>query len=405
MLPEIEAIDLGGGTAVHCLPTDCAPVVRMEIVIDAGRLKEDFPLQSRAAAALLKDGSKKYSREEISSIADRSGGVISIHAGLEFASIQLHCLESELQPLLDIIKDILLHPTYSEKSLRKYIRRKKNRLREDLSINQVLAYRVLTERLFGKDHPYGYNSTEEMYDLLTTDTLKSFHRKHYLTGNMSVFLSCQQPHRVLKQLKAVWKDLPAGKTPDRQFHLAPAPGGRHDVKAVNYNQASIRLGKNLFPRNHVDFAGIYFVNTMLGGYFGSRLNREIRERQGLTYNVFSTIETFKTAGFFLAGCETSILNSERVLDLIQLEIERLRKGLIMPGEIHMVRNYLFGFLISMLDGPINTIELYKVLLTEGGGPASFDQMIKTFRETDEEEVVRLAKKYLTEEDMQAVIVH
>jgi len=403
-LPEFGILKLTGGTEVHYLQTTQSPVVRMEITIDAGRMKEEFPLQSRAAAALLKDGSKHFSREQISSITDRTGGAVSITAGLEFASILVHCLEEHVDKIFEIIEDILLFPSYTAKDLRKYIQRRKNRLKQDLSINEILAYRKLTEELFGSEHPYGYNSTAEKYENITLSSLKDFHELHYRSGNMKVFLTCQHPLEISEKLNKVWAKIPAGYTLDKSFHLPPASGGKTEIKAATYSQASIRVGKRLFPRNHPDFAGMYFLNTLLGGFFGSRLTSEVREKQGLTYNVFSTVETFKTAGFFLAGCETQVLNVDRVVDLLFLEFEKLKMGLIPHAELRLVKNYLFGFFISMLDGPVNTMELYKLLISEGGNLSSFDNMIKGIKEMDEEKVVKLAQKYLKSEDMRLVIV-
>ena len=403
-LPEFGKLSLPGGSEVHYLKTEYSPVVRMEIIVDAGRLKEDFPLQSRATAALLKDGSKNFSREQISEIADRTGGSISITAGLEFASILIHCLESQIDKILEIIEDILLYPSYNQKHLRKYIQRRKNRLKEDLSINEVLAYRKLTEQLFGSNHPYGYNSTAEKYDQISLSSLKEFHQMHYRSGNMKVFLACQHPLEIGEKLTKLWSKIPAGYTLDYDFEIPEVKGGKSEVKAVNYTQASIRIGKKLFPRNHPDFAGMYFLNTVLGGFFGSRLTSEVREKQGLTYNVFSTIETFKMGGFFLAGCETKILNVDRVVDLLFLELEKLRMGLVPESELQLVKNYLFGFFTSMLDGPVNTMELYKLLITEGGSLASFDKMINNFRKIDGDTVVNLANKYLNVDEMRLVIV-
>ncbi|TVQ43233.1 MAG: insulinase family protein [Saprospirales bacterium] len=403
-LPEFGKFDLPGGSEVHYLQTAYSPVVRMEIIIDAGRLKEDFPLQSRATAALLKDGSKNFSREQISEIADRTGGSISITAGLEFASILIHCLESQIDKILEIVGDILLYPSYSQKHLRKYIQRRKNRLKEDLSINEVLAYRKLTEELFGPNHPYGYNSTANKYDRISLSTLKEFHQMHYRSGNMKVFLSCQHPLEIGEKLNQLWSNIPAGYTLDNTFETPAIAGGKTEVKAANYAQASIRVGKKLFPRNHPDFAGMYFLNTVLGGFFGSRLTAEVREKQGLTYNVFSTIETFKMGGFFLAGCETKILNVDRVVDLLFLEFEKMRMGLVPDPELQLVKNYLFGFFTSMLDGPVNTMELYKLLITEGGNLESFDSMIEDFRKMDGNALVNLANKYLKTDEMRLVIV-
>ena len=403
-LPQVGRSQLSGGSDIYFLQTSYASVVRLEIVIDAGRLKESQPLVSRAAAAMLKDGSRHYSREEISRIADETGGSISINAGLEYASIQLYCLENHIDTMLHLIRDMLLNPLYNEKGLIKYIQKKKNQLLQDLSINEILAYRKLTEMLFGPRHPYGYNSTGAMYDALDPTVLKEFHKSHYKSGNMQLYLCCRQPEFIIEKLDRVWRELPDGATSDIHFELSPSFEKFNALAAANNSQSSVRIGKRLFSRDNPDFAGMYFVNTLLGGFFGSRLVHQIREKRGLTYNIYSSIETFRKDGFFIAGCETSPHRTEQVAELILLEMDKLREGLIPEAEILLVKNYLFGFFISTLDGPLNTIEMIKVLTTEGNGLHSFYQMIEEFKNINIDRVRELAERYLKSIDMTLVKV-
>lgn len=403
-LPIVGKATLSGGSEVYHLQTPHAAVIRLEILINAGRLKETQPLVSRAAAAMLKDGSMHYSREEISRIADETGGSISINAGLEYASIQLYCLEEHIDTMLHLIRDMLVNPLYSNKGLKRYIQKKKNQLLQDLSINEILAYRKLTEMLFGPRHPYGYNSTRAMYDNIDPTVLEEFHQTHYKTGNMQLYLCCRKPEFIIEKLERVWRELPGGATSDLDFKLCPSEEKYAIVPAANHSQSSVRIGKRLFARDNPNFAGMYFVNTLLGGFFGSRLVHQIREKRGLTYNIYSSVETFRKDGFFIAGCETSPHRTDQVAELILLEIEKLRVGLIPEAEILLVKNYLFGFFISTLDGPLNTIEMIKVLTTEGGGLPSFYQMITEFKNMDIDRVREITGMYLKSTDMTLVKV-
>lgn len=403
-LPPIGIEYLSGGSPLYFIQTVDAPIVRLEITIDAGRLKEPHPLVSRASSAMLKEGTKRFDREEMTLLTDESGSVINISSGLEFASIQLYCLENKLDLMLEIIGEMLMKPSYLEERLRKYIRRKKNQLKEDLSINEILAYRKLTELLFGSDHPYGYNSSPEMYDSIKTTDLRKFHSTHYRKGNMKLFICCKDTNLVIGKISQLWKQLPEGSTADKIFFNQENEMERVDLKATQSVQASIRMGKTLFPRSHPDFPGMYFVNTLFGGFFGSHLVNEVREKLGLTYNIFSTVETFRTSGLFLAGCETDIYSTEKVIELIFLEMEKMRSGQIDPSEMTLVRNYLFGHFISTLDGPINTMELMKVFITEGAGLDSFYNMMSEFAKMDMDRVIELSQKYLNEHQMKIVVV-
>ncbi len=403
-LPEIATEYLPGGSPVHYIKTPYAPVVQLEIAVDAGRLKERAPLVSRASAALLKDGTLRYSREEISSIADRTGGTINIQAGLEYASIQIYCLEEQVDILLDLARDMLLFPLYRPEDLRKYVRKRKSRLKRDLTVNEVLGYRKLTEMIFGPTHPYGYNSTAELYDALEDTQLSHFHREHYRTGNMQVFLCCRNPGHILRKLEGIWSGLEGGRSEDRQFELHPSRATFAEVAAVKKGQASIKMGLGMFPRKHPDFAGIYFLNTLLGGFFGSRLIHLIRESEGLAYSVFSSVETFRTSGFFVVGCETSSYRATRVIDLVLSELQRLKTEQVTEDEILLVKNYLFGLFTSMLDGPLNTMELLKGLITEGAGVPSFYRMMDEFKDMDAGRISALAEQYFKVEEMKTVLV-
>src|SRR5690606_33229750 len=127
------------------------------------------------------------------------------------------------------------------------------------------------------------------------------------------------------------------------------------------HQAAIRMGRRLFPESHPDFPGMFVLNTVLGGYFGSRLMMEIRENQGLTYGIYSSVDSFARDGVFYISTETATDQVDKMLAAIRVEVDRLRRELIPDDELTMARNYLMGHLMTQIDGPISSLDYIKTM--------------------------------------------
>jgi predicted Zn-dependent peptidase len=101
------------------------------------------------------------------------------------------------------------------------------------------------------------------------------------------------------------------------IHVAESSIGYFEMDGPQSHQAAIRIGRRLFTQQHPDWNGLYVLNTILGGYFGSRLMAEIRENLGLTYGIYSGVDSFSEDGCFYISTETTTDNIKTVIQAIR----------------------------------------------------------------------------------------
>ena len=149
---------------------------------------------------------------------------------------------------------------------------------------------------------------------------------------------------------------------------------------------------------------IFEINTIFGGYFGSRLMSNIREDKGLTYGIYSSLATLKHSGIFSIQTDTNLENLDVCLREIYFEMERLQTETIPKEEIKLARNYLLGKFLGRTDGPFNKIEVFKSYFIENLPINKFEEFVETIRQTDALSLQKLAQKYFTKDSMCEVVV-
>ncbi len=160
----------------------------------------------------------------------------------------------------------------------------------------------------------------------------------------------------------------------------------------------------MFSRRHPDYNGVYVLNTILGGYFGSRLMANIREKRGFTYNIYSTADAMLHDGCLYVATEVNNGKVKATIKQIFAEMQRLREEPAPVAELEMVRNYLLGMLLNGLDGPLNISDVIKTLVTEELPLDAFDALVHTIRTITPEQLQVLAQRYLQEQDFWVVTV-
>ncbi len=395
---------LSNGIPVYDINMGALPVVKIEIVFFAGRPFEKKHLAARTTASLLREGSEKYSSAEIANAFDFYGGSLSIPVNMDTSNVLVYSLTRHLDKLLPIVADILTRPSFPQKELDVYVARAKKRLQLDLSKNDVIAYRTITEKIFGEEHPYGYNSTPETYAALTREDLFAHFEENYTAGNCMVIVSGDTGELLRNKLEKYIGRIPRGPGSEAFLPSVKPSPQKLKIDRPDSVQTAIRIGRRLFNRKHPDFNGMYVLNTILGGYFGSRLMENIREQKGYTYNIYSTHDAFLFDGYFYVGTEAGKDFVEQTTREIYQEMKRLQTEPVGADELEMVRNYLLGNLLTNLDGPFNVAEVVKTFVQEGLSLDDFDNLIGTIKNIGEEEIRSLAAKYLGPAEMIEVVV-
>ena len=178
----------------------------------------------------------------------------------------------------------------------------------------------------------------------------------------------------------------------------------HYIERDNAIQSAIRIGRPMFNKTHPDYAGMQVLNTILGGYFGSRLMKNIREDKGFTYGIGSAAVSLLNEGYFFIASEVGAEVCEEALVEVYKEMEILCREPVPDEELQMVKNYMLGSFLKSIDGAFNLADRWKGIMFYNLGYDYYNRFINTVSAISSAEVMMLAQKYLSREDMCELVV-
>ena len=330
------------------LPT---AVLRVEMIWDAGRPYEPKPLVGALTDELLLEGTRHRPTAALDAYFEQFGTHPDQADLMDTANLGLSTIVRHAGNTLPVLAEIIAEPALAEDRFRRIIRRRRQRLRENLADNDTLAYRLISEFTYGAEHPYGYNSTGELYAALTVEDVRAYHASHYHAGNGTLLVIGQVDATVERLLDDTFGQLPTGpRAPRPTLPDAPTDPGIFQLRKPRAGQTMIRRSRPGVDIHHPDYPALAVLETVYGGYFGSRLMRNIREDKGLTYGIDSDLETYRFAGALTVAADVANENLELVRGEIATEARKLRQDLIPAPELDMVRAYLTGSIAMQLDG-------------------------------------------------------
>jgi zinc protease len=405
-LPLVQSHRLDNGIPLHLIAVDQQPVLRLECVFEAGTWHEQVPGSAFFSMKMLSEGTTSRSSAQISEYADRYGAFLELNSGPDRASIVIHCLTKFLPEVLPLLSDILNEPIFPQKELDDLRNITLQNLRVNYEKSAYLAGVLFREKLFGADHPYGRSQRPEAVEQLTREGVVAFYERVIRNRQFQIILAGQATenevlliNRALGQQAIQTDSLPgfSGSTPIDNY--SPMLAEKPDSV-----QSSIRLGRRLFTRAHPDFFKMLVTNEILGGYFGSRLMKNIREEKGFTYGISSNMPSFRRDGYFLIGTDVNKENTQETLDEIRKEIQLLQAELVSDDELETVKNYMAGEFVGSLNTPFEIADRYKVILLDAM-PADFlTTYIQKIRAVTPSDIMESANQYLAVDNLSEVVV-
>jgi predicted Zn-dependent peptidase len=404
-LPEIIQYTLDNNVRVAESNIGLQDIVKVDILFHVGRVMEDKWMASRATAYMLRNDTALRSAKEVEELLDFYGTSIKMASGMDYSYISFVSLNKFFDKVSSLVQEMLYQPKFSQEELKKFQKTGTEKLKIDLSKNDITAYREHTALLFGNNHPYGYNSNIEDLNKLTIADIQHHFDNYYGSDNCIIVISGKITPEIRKQVAEKFGKInKISKTKPYQESHANLTNHRVEIKSKNNLQVAMRMGKKLFSRMHEDNPHFYMLNTILGGYFGSRLMSEIREKKGYTYNIYSNMDQMIHDGYFYISSEMDPKYIEKSIKAIYIEIDRLKAEQISDGELKMVKNYVMGSMLNLLDGPFNVGSYIRMIKTNELEPSFYDGFIDKILSTSKSDIQEMAIKHFDKSQMLEVIV-
>ncbi|UCH65685.1 MAG: insulinase family protein, partial [Ignavibacterium sp.] len=302
--PDYELLTLDNNLDVHFIKKETLPIIRANIVINAGSVYE--PLDNRGISNLLArcidEGAGKYDSLELSEQFDLLGSQFSIHNNSDTIQISLQSLKENFYKALKLVAMILTEPHFKHKDFEREKRITLTRLKQLNDDPDYLASTSFKYHLFGEHNPYAFPVIGLHKDItrITNKEIVSHYSEFVRPGNAFMIVvgdvSKIGLKKNLNKIFSLWSS--------NQTETGYDSSEKSDEKIVyivdkkDSVQTEIRTGYHAKGRNAEDYFAKHILNTILGGQFTSRINLNLRERNGYTYGAGSNFNYYKNNAYF-----------------------------------------------------------------------------------------------------------
>lgn len=407
-LPAAASFRLPNGLTVFWIERRSLPVVSANLIVLGGSEcnPPGLPGLASFAAEMLDEGTLGRSPLEIAADRDRIGATLYTGSSMDMAYTALGVLAKNLEPAFELASDILLRPAFAGAEIERVRHDRLTHIQQQTDSPGILATKVFHGAVYGSRHPYGHLEigTEASNRAVAAGDIAGFYRARYTPSSAALVVSgavAPEELRALAERYFGGWDGAAGAGAD----VGPAPQASPRVLVVDRPGASqtvLRVGHAGPRRAHPDQIAIDVMNTILGGLFSSRINRNLRERNGYTYGASSAFVFRRGPGPFIVGTSVDARATAPAVAEIFREIDGMRQGPVTPGELSMAQDAIARSLPGLFETTAIAASSIGQIFLYGLDPDHYRNLPERIRAVTAEDVQRAARRHLDPE--KAVVV-
>lgn len=401
---------LRNGVPVSVIEAPGLGAIRIDFVFSAGQWHQARKLQALFANRMLREGCRGYSATEFAERLDYYGAWLDLSVAMNRSFVTLYTLKKHFANTIELVHRMLTEPTYDEKQFNTIRANNKAQQLVNLKKGEVIAMRALRRSIYGDAHPCGTQVHPEDYDTLQLSDAVSFYHQHYGSHTCHIYISGDVDNSLLSQVESLFGNEEWGTSKTGNSEKLISDDNNAHPSSLSFQlegaaQDSIRMGTLLMDVNDPDYLSTRILATVLGGYFGSRLMKNIREEKGYTYHIGADLITNTSLAMLMIHCEAQAGKSNEVIEEIRQEMYRLQTEPISNEELRMVCNYMTGEICRNYESAFSLADAYIFMHHLGLPQTHLEHTVEAIRTIDATRLQQLAQQYLRPENLHSVVVH
>lgn len=396
-----EKIELSNGTIIFWMRDVKDVSVKLDVEWNAGSKFQSKKLVASFANKLLLSGSENHTAKQIAEEVDFFGGYTQLEIDKDHAGCVIYGLTDNFKGIFNCFTKAFENCEFPASEFAKQRDISLNKFKVESQKVKDLCRKTFTQNLYGPESSYGQVAEESDFHALQREDLQVYFKEFYAFAPI-LFLTGNVSDDMIDLIKS-WA-LSFAPAPKVAFSQAfNQTKGRIVKEKKDALQAAIRIGRMMFDKNHKDYYHFQVLNTILGGYFGSRLMTNIREDKGYTYGIGSGMAVLQDAGYFFISTEVGADVKEKALEEIFIELDKLKNELVADDELTKVKNYMLGEFLRQADGPIAMMETFKNIYFNDLKDTYYSDFIQAIQACTSLDLKDLAERYFVKEEMLVVI--
>ena len=396
-LPVPSTFTLKNGLKVYLIQDSNLPVLAATMVSRAGGEGNpaDKPGLASFTAAMLGEGTMRYSATELAEAAERLGTGVGAFAGMDSSSASVSVLTTRSDAALDLLADVIQHPAFKDADINRIRKQRVLGIQQEADSVSAIAGRVGPHLLYG-EQPYGFTSsgTTASVEAISQDELKSFWAGHYGPADSALVFAGDIKEAEARALAEKhfggWTGTakgevtlpPAPAAPTQKLVIVDKPGSPQTALSA------IDLG---VARTSPDLETIQVMNYTLGGSFGSRINMNLREEHGYTYGARSGFNFYREGGPFTAGALVKTDVTAPATKELLLELKRMIAEPATPAELKMAKDALVQSIPAQFETTAATAAAMSSIFVYNRPLDYFSKLPEKYTAVTADDVQRVAK--------------
>lgn len=304
--PNYKETILSNGLKVYLIQDNEQPEITLHLMLGGGQnLDGNKPGLADMTTSLMTKGAGKRNALEIAQKLDGIGAGVSASAGQDAISVTGSSLTSHFDEMFEVFADVVLSPKFPKDEFEKLLDQALAGVKMRKSNSGQIASLLATLATFGPEHPYAKFSTEASLKSITLDDIKNYYKSTFMPNNATLaVIGDFNEKELIKALEARFKKWEKGTLPKLDVpEPKPLSRGVYFVPRAGSKQSSVVISAITVPKNSPDYLALRLTGALMGGGFGSKLFRTLREKYSFTYSPFARHTGYKFANMFNAGSE------------------------------------------------------------------------------------------------------
>ncbi|MCR4659178.1 MAG: insulinase family protein [Bacteroidales bacterium] len=414
MIPAIAALQprqvaMPNGNSLNLFASGSIDMLKVDFAFEAGSVYQSRPLIAAAAVKLLTEGSRSHSAQEVAEFMDYRGITVEKAPDFYTATLTAYLMPKYAADFLPLLRELMTEPSYPADEVRLHAAMRRQQLQASWQRTNYVARNLFYERLFGPSHPLSVCAVPDDVEGLTPEALANFHAAHYRLADATIALAGNYNDDTVGLMQSLFGSPEAGMASRFAPQAVPQPPqtdtGHLHRSLPQAAQDTLRLGRLLpFEWHSPDYARFMVLNTILGGYFGSRLMSNLREDKGYTYGIYSQTHIMRSQLMFYVTAEVDSDHRNDALLQVRHEMERLQNEPVPDAELQLIRSYMKGDFMRSVDGVFECSERYLNLCATNIDDRLGDNLLRAIDEVTPAMLMELAQRVLDYNTMTIVTV-
>lgn len=407
-----QKYQLDNGATLLLSPNTLNDIVAISIYAKGGEFLEKIPGTSDMMSSVMMKGTKNYSSVELAAALEENGIKISPSASADTFSIDVLTTKSQLSKTLELLNEVVNNASFDDYEIEKTRTSALNSIKKSRDIPMNLALEEYKNLIFENSvYSYGPKIFEKTLPKIQQDDLFEYYNKIFNPKNIVISINGNVDIKdIVNQFSDMFKCAKSGDNTEFNYNsyaskIYPLTSPKASTKEVKDLKAAwLILGwQAAGVQTQKDYATLQVINTILGSGMSSRLFRNIRDQEGLAYQIGSSYSPKLLKGAFTLYIGTNPKTLNIAKDKMLAEINRLKREFVSDKELQEAKDKIMGNFVLSQETNLDKATTIGWFETSGRGFDFKDQYEKLINSVTASDIVEVANKYFTQNYVTSIV--